>query len=123
VLNIKTNYNFKVYLGLIHYETLNLNISASRQNIKNLVNNFGVIHVRIMHANFQVSSFTGVGGGGVGDRRKDGQGTSRCFWPDPYTEFLNSPFASEGKIFQVGNNVLKFSFQNLHLIFHGARQK
>jgi len=49
---------------LIHYITLNLNISASRQKIKKLVGNFGAIHVRIMHANFQVSSFTGVGGGG-----------------------------------------------------------
>jgi len=41
---------------------LNLNISASRQNIKNLVSNFGAIYVRIMHANFQASRFIGVGG-------------------------------------------------------------
>jgi len=46
---------------------LNLNILASRQNIKNLIINFGAIHVRINYANFQASSFTGVGGGG-GDR-------------------------------------------------------
>jgi len=44
------------------YKTLNLNISASWQNIKNLISNFGDIHVSIMHVNFQVSSFTGVGG-------------------------------------------------------------
>jgi len=44
------------------YKTLNyVNISASRQNIKNLNRNFEAIHVRIMHANFQVSCFIGVG--------------------------------------------------------------
>jgi len=41
---------------------LNLNISASRQNIKNLVLNFGAFHERIMQSNFQTFSFTGVGG-------------------------------------------------------------
>jgi len=41
---------------------MNLNISTSRQNIKNLVGNFGGIHVRIMHAKFQASSSAGVGG-------------------------------------------------------------
>jgi len=41
---------------------LNLNISASKQNIKKKISNFGAIRVRIMHANFQASSFTGVGG-------------------------------------------------------------
>jgi len=49
-------------------KTLTLNISTSRQNIKNLVGNFGAIHVRIMDANFQAFNFTGMGGGG--DRRK-----------------------------------------------------
>jgi len=44
------------------YKTLNLNISASKQNIKNLICNFGAVYVRIMHAYFQASSFTGVGG-------------------------------------------------------------
>jgi len=39
------------------YKTLNSNISASRQNIKNLNCNFGDIHIRIMHANFQASIF------------------------------------------------------------------
>jgi len=33
-----------------------------RQNIKNLDCNFGAIYVWYMHANFQVSSSTGVGG-------------------------------------------------------------
>jgi len=33
---------------LVYYITLNLNISASRQNIKNLIGNFGAIHVGIM---------------------------------------------------------------------------
>jgi len=47
---------------LVYYITLNLNISASSQNIKNLINNFGAIHVGIMYAKFQASSFTGVGG-------------------------------------------------------------
>jgi len=48
---------------LIHYMTLNFNISTSRQNIKSLVGNFGGIHVKIiMHAKFQASRFNGVGG-------------------------------------------------------------
>jgi len=47
---------------LIHYITLNLNILISMQIIKNLVGNFGGIHVRIMNAKFQASSSTGVGG-------------------------------------------------------------
>jgi len=37
--------------------------SASGQNIKNLVGNFRAIHVRIMDANFQLSSTKGVRGG------------------------------------------------------------
>jgi len=37
-------------------------LAASKQNIKNLFGNVGAIHVRIMHVNFQASSFTGVGG-------------------------------------------------------------
>jgi len=39
--------------SLIHYITLNLNIATCRHNMKNLVNNFGGIYVRIMHAKFQ----------------------------------------------------------------------
>jgi len=50
---IKDSYKFK---------TLNLNTSASRQNIKNLVGNFEAIYVGNMIANFQVSSFTSEGG-------------------------------------------------------------
>jgi len=45
-----------------HQFTLNLNISASKQNTKNLIDNFGAIHVGIMHAKFQASRFTGLGG-------------------------------------------------------------
>jgi len=45
-----------------YYITLNLNISAARQNIKKLDDNFWAIHVRTMLANFQASSFTGVEG-------------------------------------------------------------
>jgi len=41
-----------------------------------LVGNFGAIHVGIMQAKFQPSSFNGVGRGG-GERRKDEQGMSR----------------------------------------------
>jgi len=37
-------------------------ISASCQNIKNLVSYFGAILVGIMYARFQASSFTGVVG-------------------------------------------------------------
>jgi len=43
-----------------------LNISASRQNIKNLIGNFGAIYVGNMHTKFQPSSTKCVGGrGGV----------------------------------------------------------
>jgi len=38
------------------------------QNIKNLIGNLRAIHIRIMHANFQASTFTG-GGGEWDDRR------------------------------------------------------
>jgi len=51
--------------------------------------NFGAIYVGIMHAKFQLSSFNGVGGGGGGDRRKDVEHS----WTDPYSKFLNFPFA------------------------------
>jgi len=54
-----------IIMGAIYrskHKFLTLNISASRQNIKNLAANFRAIYVRIMHANFQASSFTGVGG-------------------------------------------------------------
>jgi len=44
------------------YKILNLNISASWQNIKKLDGNFGAIHVGNVHANFQASSFTGEAG-------------------------------------------------------------
>jgi len=67
------------------------NISASRQNIKNLIDNFRAIHVRIMHANFQVSSFTGVGGE-WGGRQMDTGHQGR----EHYTEFLNSSLTSLG---------------------------
>jgi len=33
--------------------TLNLNFSASRKDIKNLVGNFGVLHVGNIHDNFR----------------------------------------------------------------------
>jgi len=52
--------SFKI-MGAIK-KTLDLNISACRQNIKNLIGNFGAIRVRIMNANFQASNFIGVGG-------------------------------------------------------------
>jgi len=46
-----SSYNFKLkYLKI------------SRQNITNLISIFGAIHIGIMQAKFQASSFTGVGG-------------------------------------------------------------
>jgi len=45
----------------VYNKTLNFTFSASKQNIKNLVGNFGAIHVGIMHAKFQPSSFNDVG--------------------------------------------------------------
>jgi len=60
-------------------------LAASGQNMKNLIGNFGAIHVGIIHAKFLASSFTGVGGE-WGDRR------TRDLTPfDPYAKFLNSP--------------------------------
>jgi len=53
-----------------YFKTLSLNISASRQNIKNLSSDFGAIHVRIMHADFQAPSFNDMGGE-WGDRQTD----------------------------------------------------
>jgi len=64
--------------------TLKLNISASGQNIKNLVGNFGAIRVRIMYGKFQASNFTSVGGE-LGDIR------TRDVTPDPYSKFLFPP--------------------------------
>jgi len=71
---------------------LNLNISDSRQNIKNLVGTFGALHVGNIHANFQASNSTGVGGG---DRRKDRR---QAILAGTVIKFLNSPlrFASGG---------------------------
>jgi len=43
-------------------KTLKLGKGFTDQSlIKNLIGDFGAIHVRIMHANFQASSFTDVG--------------------------------------------------------------
>jgi len=53
---------FKGPTHLVYYITLNLNISACRQNVKNLIGKFAAIYVGIMLAKFQVSSFTEVGG-------------------------------------------------------------
>jgi len=75
---------FKGPAPLVYNITLNLNISASRQNIKKMICNFGAIHVGIMQAKFQASSFTRVGGE-YGDR------CTRDIMPDPCTKFLNSP--------------------------------
>jgi len=78
-------YNFSSSFKIVgnSYKTLNLNISAFRQNIKKLISNFGVILVRIMHAKFHLSLFNGVEGE-LGDRR------TQDITPDPYTKSLNS---------------------------------
>jgi len=44
----------------VYHKTLNLKISVPRQNIENLISNFGAIYVGIMRAEFQTFSFTGV---------------------------------------------------------------
>jgi len=51
-----------------------VNISASKQNIKNLLDNFGALDVGIMYANFQASSFIDVGRE-WSDRQKEEQTT------------------------------------------------
>jgi len=53
---------FNAPAHLVYYITLHLNISASRQNIKNLIGKFRAVHVGIVHAKFQAYSFAGVGG-------------------------------------------------------------
>jgi len=58
----------------VYYKALHSIFSASKQNVKNQIANFGAIHVGIMHAKFQPSTFNGVGGGG-GDKQRDGQKT------------------------------------------------
>jgi len=57
--HILINNLFKGPAHLVYYLSLNLNF---RQNIKNLISNLGAIHVGIIHAKFEASSFTGVGG-------------------------------------------------------------
>jgi len=66
------------------FETLNLNILASSQNIKNLVGNFWAIYVGNMHVNFQVPSSTDVEGE-WGEIRKDGRHT--IFGPIPVQNY------------------------------------
>jgi len=64
VLFYKLFSSFKIIRAIKdrNIKTLNLNISTYRQNVKNLDRRFEAIHVRIMHANFQASSFNCVGG-------------------------------------------------------------
>jgi len=73
--------------NLIHY--MNLNISASRQDIKNLVNNFVALHVRNRHANFQASS--------VEEEVTDGQTRDVTHFPMSHSEISNSSLASLGR--------------------------
>jgi len=77
---------------LIQYITLNLNISASRHDIKNMVGNFGALHVGNMHANFQASSSTSMGGGGG-----DGQIQDITHFPMSQNEISNSTLALPGR--------------------------
>jgi len=65
-----------------------LSLNISRQNIKNLIWNFEAIHSSIMHANFQASSFCGVGGK-CGDRL-----THKRRQTFHYKKFINSSLAS-----------------------------
>jgi len=51
-----------IRLTMFFKEPAHLVISASWQNIKNLIGNFEAIHVGIRHSKFETSSFTGVGG-------------------------------------------------------------
>jgi len=64
------------------------------QNIKNMIGNFGAIHVGIMHAKLQASSFTDVGG-------EWGDGRMCDIAPNPYTKFLKSPLHFGGIIKKV----------------------
>jgi len=77
---------------------LNLNILATKQNIKNLDFDFEAIYVRTMHVNFQASSFTGVGGEWSDIRTCD-------ITPCPYTKFLNSPLALVFQLYCLSSDV------------------
>jgi len=71
-------YTLRPFLSL---NKVSLNISASRQNFKNLVHRFWAIHVRIISAKFQPSSFKTVEVDRC-DTWKDGHETSRHFSTD-----------------------------------------
>jgi len=87
---------------------LNLNISASRQNIKNLVGNFGAIYVGNMHANFQVSGSSGVEGGG-GDRQKDWRHAVFC--GSCYEISILAPSLRFRRV-KLKTNIYSFTFQD-----------
>jgi len=91
---------------LVYYINLNLNVSTYRQNIKNLIANFGVIHVGIMHAKFQTFSFS-CEGGEWGDRHM------RDVTPDPYTKFHPSLCFGRDKLQQ--NTVFTINAYNKYI--------
>jgi len=49
-------------MGAIKDVNIKLISAFNKQNIKNLIGNFGAIHVRTMYASFQASGFAGVRG-------------------------------------------------------------
>jgi len=61
-----------MWASLIHYRTLNLNISASRKDIKILLDRFCAPYMMITHAKFRLSSYKTVEGE-RGDGQKDGR--------------------------------------------------
>jgi len=67
----KFKFNFKLLNSLLNFELEHL--SFYRQDFKNLVGNFGALHVANVHANFQAYNSTGMGGGGG-----DGQADTGC---------------------------------------------
>jgi len=78
----------------VYYKTLNITFSAFKQNIKNLLGNFGAIHVGIMHAKFQPSVVDGVG------ERMGGCQT-----------FLNRT------LYKISNLPLRFAWEGYHFLF------
>jgi len=94
--------------GVHKYKTLDINISASRQNIKNLISIFGAIHVRIMHAKL----FSGLWLYWCGRRirwQTDTHGTSSILKQIPIQNFYSPASLRSGWIIHVTELFVRFS--------------
>jgi len=70
--------------SLANYITLNLNISAYGQDIKNLAGRFWATNIMIIPVKFQLSSSTGIG-------RKWGDRLTRDITPFSHDPYIKKP--------------------------------